>query len=332
MVNAIHTSDALGRHAGQNQSRRGAKIARHDIRAAERLAALDDGAWPLDRDVRAHPCQLVHVHEARLKNPLGDDADPGRLEHEHHHLCLHIGRETGVRHGGDIHRAQLFGGADAKGVAPGLDSHAGLAHFVEHRAEVAGVAIAQRHVTVRHRTGEGVGCRLDPVGDHPVLRPPEPSHALDSDRRAAGAGDFCAHGVEELGQVLDLRLAGGAVNECFALGQARGHQHVGRAENRGAATAAEEALAAGQPLGLGVHVTGLDADFCAKVAHALEVQIDRARADDTASGHRHLGLVEAAHERPENTDRATHFADQVVVAEAGDFPCPNTDRSSVHLN
>ena len=82
----------------------------------------------------------------------------------------------------------------------------------------------------------------------------------------------------------------------------RGHQHVGRAENRGAATAAEEALAAGQPLGLGVHVTGLDADFCAEVAHALEVQIDRARADDTASGHRHLGLVEAAHERPENTD------------------------------
>ena len=44
-------------------------------------------------------------------------------------------------------------------------------------------------------------------------------------------------------------------------------------------------------------VTGFDSHFCPEIAHALEMQIDRARSDDTTARHRHLGFVESSHER-----------------------------------
>ena len=51
-------------------------------------------------------------------------------------------------------------------------------------------------------------------------------HALDLDRRGAGAGDLGAHLDQHVGQVDDLRLAGRVVDHRGAVGQHGGHQDV----------------------------------------------------------------------------------------------------------
>ena len=207
-----------------------------------------------------------------------------------------------MRHGGDVHRAKLFCGANAQGVTTRIESHASLAHFFEHRAQVARLAMAKCYVAAGHRTGEGVGRRFDAVGDDPVFRAPQPAHTVNGDGRATRAGNFCAHRVEKRGQVGDLRLAGGALDDRGAVGQGGRHHHVGRAKNRRAAPPAKETLPAGQPLGAGVDVPGLDPHAGAKVAHALEMQVDRAGTDDAAARHRDLGLVQPPHKGAEDAD------------------------------
>ncbi len=49
------------------------------------------------------------------------------------------------------------------------------------------------------------------------------------------------------------------------------------------------------------------------------MQIYRARADDAAAGQRDDGFFQAAQQRPQDADRAAHFADEVVVADFLDF-------------
>src|SRR3546814_1487620 len=67
----------------------------------------------------------------------------------------------------------------------------------------------------------------------------------------------------------------------------------------------------------GVDVALLQADFGAKLLEAVQVEVDRARADGAAARQRHLGLADARHQRPQHQHRGAHLAHQVVRRDDG---------------
>ena len=70
----------------------------------------------------------------------------------------------------------------------------------------------------------------------------------------------------------------------------------------------------------------------AEVAHAFQVQIDGPGANDAAARQRDVSMMQAAQERPEDADRATHFTDQIVIAEAFEFRRLDVECVSVELH
>ena len=56
--------------------------------------------------------------------------------------------------------------------------------------------------------------------------------AFDDDRRLAGAGDFCAHLVQTIGEIGDLGFARRVFDHGFAARQNSRHQRRMRAANR----------------------------------------------------------------------------------------------------
>ena len=81
----------------------------------------------------------------------------------------------------------------------------------------------------RHQQRAG----LEPVGHDLAVGRDELVDAFDLDRRRARADDLRAHAVEERGEVGDLGLAGGVLDDGVALGEhRRAHQVLGGADAR----------------------------------------------------------------------------------------------------
>ncbi len=57
-------------------------------------------------------------------------------------------------------------------------------------------------------------------------------HPFDDDSSRAGAFDFRAHRDEEVGEILDFRLLGGAVDDRRSFGKHSSHHDVVGAEDR----------------------------------------------------------------------------------------------------
>ena len=72
-----------------------------------------------------------------------------------------------------------------------------------------------------------------------MLRAVQFLHAFDDDAPGAGAFDFRAHLVEEIGEVDDLGFGGGAFDDGDAFGEHGGHHDVVGAEHGGAELAAQ---------------------------------------------------------------------------------------------
>src|SRR5437870_7575456 len=96
MIDAIDLGGAAGGEPGQDQSGGGPEVAGHDGSAAQRFAALDDGARTFDFNVSAQTGQFTDMHEAGFEDTLGDDADAGSDRHEGHHLGLRISGKAGI--------------------------------------------------------------------------------------------------------------------------------------------------------------------------------------------------------------------------------------------
>src|SRR3546814_2142163 len=62
------------------------------------------GAVAFDVDLGAQAHQFLHVHEAVLEDRLVDDADAFGDAVHGHELRLHVGGETRMRRGDDVHR------------------------------------------------------------------------------------------------------------------------------------------------------------------------------------------------------------------------------------
>eukprot|EP01137_Pigoraptor_chileana_P029746 Opistho-2@15329 len=268
-------------------------------------------------DARAQAHHLVHVHEAVLEDGLGDHRGAARDHVQGHELGLHVGREAGVFGGAEALRLQVVvrGAlrADADAVGLGHDGAAGVAQLVDHGVEVVAARMAQEGLAARGRHGAQEGAGLDAVGHHGVLAAVQLLDALDADVAGAVAFDLRAHADQHFGQVDDLGLLRGVLEQRLALGQRGGHEEVlgaGDGDHVGQdARALQPRAALGQARD---HVAVLDHDLGAHRLQALDVLVDRPRADGAAARQRHLGMAEARQQRAQRQHRGAHGLHQFV--------------------
>src|ERR1043166_2542644 len=83
---------------------------------------------------------------------------------------------------------------------------------------------------------------------------------------------------------------------------------------------------------LGVNVTTFDGDLRPQIAHAFQMQINRARPNHAAARQRNFRLMLTSQERPENADRAAHLADQIVIANGLQFARLDRNDVPIHLH
>src|SRR5262249_55630310 len=143
-----------------------------------------------------------------------------------------------------------------------------------------------------------------------VLGAAEPLDALNPDGGRARAFDLRAHFDKQLGEVGDLRLAGGVAQDGLAAGQHGGHHEVLGA---GDGDAVEVHRAAAESAGrLGFDIAVLLVDGGAELFEAEDVQVDRAGADGATAGEGDAGAAAARDEGPQDETRRAHRLYELV--------------------
>ena len=154
------------------------------------------------------------------------------------------------------------------------------------------------------------GARLDAVPHHGVRDRVELPHALNLDDGRASATDISAHLIEHVGQIDDLWLTRGVVDDGGALGVDRGHHEVLGGTH---ARECQRDRVARDTVWRGcMDVAMPHVKLDAKLLKAEDVHVDLARADVAAARHGNDGLAKAGDERPENRRRRTHLGNQLV--------------------
>ncbi len=155
--------------------------------------------------------------------------------------------------------------------------------------------------------------RFDAVGVDAIARTQlEFSHALHADDAGAGAGDLCAHGIEERGEVGDLRLAGAVFKGGFAVGEDRSHEEIFGAGN---GDLVEDDVSALEAVGAGFEIAVLLGDGGAHGFETLDVEVDGTAANGAATGHRDASHAGARDERAEDERAGAHGLDNFVFGD-----------------
>ena len=191
---------------------------------------------------------------------------------------------------------------------------------------------ANGDLTVRRRRRDGKCRRFDPVWNHFMLRTREFLDACNRNRRAARAHNLRAHLAQEKGQIHDFRLARGAFNRRHALGQHSRHHDVRRPEHRRTRTTAEKNIRTNQTPGLGVHIAGFDGNLGSEIPHPLQMKINGASPDDTATRQRNSRMTLAPQQRTEDANRPAHLADEIVIPDRIQLGGADRHRIAVHFD
>src|ERR1700693_5821723 len=252
------------------------------------------GAATLDVNVGPELAQFQYVLEAVLEDRLGDDTFPVRLRHQADEGRLQVGGESGVWAGGDVDRLQPAVALYPETVRLILHLDAGLAQLQHHGPEIRGRDVFEDCLAAGGRNREGVGTRLDVVGDDAMGRTAELGHALDLQHIGANSVDLSAHLAEEHRQVDDMRLTGGVVDGGKAVGGSGGHHQVLSAGNSRHVemdsctfqTVSPRDILAVHKLDMGAHQT-----------QTVEVLLDAAHADVIPTWLRHPRLASPGQQR-----------------------------------
>ena len=243
----------------------------------------------------AKPGQLLHMHEAVLEDRLAHLRGAVRHAHQRDELRLQIGGEA--REGLGLDETGFEAAAVPRNANAGrllLDLDAGRAQSLKascrsrrgrRREDIAG----------GHRGRHGIGPGLDAVGKDSMLGAVERSRPWTLKVAAADALDPGAHLDQAVGDINDLRLARGVLDQGLAAGKRRGHQGIVGRANRDLGK--PNAVAGRAPGGFGDHIAAFEFDFGAERLERGEMQIDGARADGAAAGKRDLRPAAARDER-----------------------------------
>ena len=110
---------------------------------------------------------------------------------------------------------------------PTIELHAAGLELGDDRAKMLRVAGVDVQVATGDGAGDEEGAGLDAVGVDAVTRSVELGNALDLDGGGACALDLRSHGVEQRGEIGNLRLACTVLEEqTLAVRERRGHQQV----------------------------------------------------------------------------------------------------------
>ena len=315
VVDAVDQGLALGHQAGDHQAGRGAQVGRHHGGAGQLLHAFDHRDLAVGLDLGAQAQHLVDVHEAVLEDGLGDARGALGDRVERHELGLHVGREARVLGGAEALRLQAAAGAHADAVLDGSHVAAPASRSLSITAS-RWSARPWRSSDVaaggRHRAQEGAG--LDAVGHHLVRRSragaPRPGcgcgwcRGLRSSRpwrSASRPGRLISGSCAAFSSTVSPSASAAAIRK-FSVPVTVTMSVVMRAPCRRLWPACRR----------GDHVAVLDRDLGAHRLQALDVLVDRARADGAAARQRHLGLAEARQQRTQRQHRRAHGLDQLV--------------------
>ena len=160
------------------------------------------------------------------------------------------------------------------------------------------------------RTGNDKGTGLDAVAHHAMGNGMELFHAFDSHDGRTGAYNLGAHLVEHVGEIDNLGLAGGIVDNRGALCAHRGHDEVlGRTD----AGELERDGGTAQTLGrISVDVTVGGIELNAQGLETQNVHIDLASTQVAAARHGNLGAMEAAQQGSHDGGGSTHLGNELV--------------------
>ena len=167
--------------------------------------------------------ELLHVHEAVLEDRLADARGALGPRHQGHELRLQVGREARERVGRDVDGLRCRCRCGARGCPrssppPRRRLCPRIARAYSSRS---GRVFSRSDVAAGHGDGHGVGAGLDPVGQHLVA-----SRRRAAARRRRRSCDVPAPSIrapiliEAIGEVGDLRLAGGVLDHRRAVREA----------------------------------------------------------------------------------------------------------------
>ena len=156
----------------------------------------------------------------------------------------------------------------------------------------------------------------DLVGDDGVASPAQGLYPPDLDDVCAGAHDVGAHGVQEVGQVHDVGLLGGVLDDGVALRQNGSHHDVHGGPHGHHVQIDVGAVETARLRG-GVDEAALHHHLGAHGGEALHVLVDGPHAEVAAAGHGHLRLPEPAQQGADEVVGGPDLPGQVIAGAGG---------------
>lgn len=200
-----------------------------------------------------------------------------------------------------------------------------LAQLEDHHLQRRELDARELDLTARDPARHQERARLDAVAGDRGLAGDELLDALDLDGRRSGAVDAGTHAVEEGRQGGDLGLAGGVLDDGGALGERRGAEQVlGRPHRR----ELQDDAGAGEDGTAGLDVAVPDAELDPHRPEPAEVHVELPASDRVAARERDVRLPTAGDQRPEDVDRGSHAAHQ-LVGRGGAEVARGVDREGV---
>ena len=308
---------ALRRKTGNDQCCAGAKIAGLNGGTHQLLHALYNRHLAVHLNVCAQALQFIHILEAvGTVYALGHQACPLRQCQHRGDLGLHIRGEAGIGQRFDVGLCQRTAAPHQQGVVIFCDGYAHLHQLGADALHVLGDDVLQQQLAAGGRHGGHIGARLDLVGNNAVRAAGQALHAADLDGIRARALDVGAHGVQEVGQIHDVRLLGGVFDRGGTLGQCRGHHNIHGGPHAHHVQIYRRTHQTAV-FGGGVDEAALHGHLSAHGGEALDMLVDGPDAEVAAAGHGHGGLAEAAQQRTQQVVAGADTAGKIVGRAGG---------------
>ena len=192
-----------------------------------------------------------------------------------------------------------------------LDDGAGLAQLGADALEVLGDHVFDQHFAPGRGGRHHIGPGLDLVGDDGIGAAVQLLDAVDLHGVGAGSADVRAHGVEEVRQIHDMRLARRVFDDRAAAGRDGGEDDVHRRAD-GDLVKIDARAAQAAVRRLRDHEAAAHVDIGAERRHALDVLFDGTNAEIAAAGHGRLGPAEAPEHRADQIVGRTDLSGQIV--------------------
>ena len=273
---------------------------------------MNHGMMALDANIGTHAHQLGCKHKTILEDVLGDNGTAVGQGGEHHDLRLHVRGETGERERLDIDRLDALDAINVDAILDAFAIDAHELHLLEHHSQVNGAKACDVDTAVvcHQRTGNDKGTGLDAVAHHAMGNGMQLFHALDGHDRRARADDLGAHLIKHVGEIDDLGLAGGIIDNRGTLRTHGGHDEVLGRTDAGELERDGGAAQALRRIGVDIAVGGIELD--AQGLKTQDMHIDLASAQVAAAGHGDLGAMETAQQWSHHGSGSAHLGNELV--------------------